>query len=1213
MPTVFRWMGRATGLIVLLAALLAPLTAPSTLWAAPGDEAADDAHGQTPAGETDQAIHQPSAAVTAERTRQVWTAQGMAPNSIALSFDPQGNLYVVQVGRAGQENGQAVLDQRWPGLRQNDGIINDLQKTSVEDRAAEIEKLIANGTFTREDFTTPSDSVIIVRDSDGDGVADESEVFAGSFNDELDGIAAGVLWHDGKVYLTNIPHLWLLQDLDGDGDADEETQGERVSLSYGYGIRWAFYGHDMHGLTLGPDGRIYFSMADRGYNVTTKEGKHLYGPDRGAVFRMWPDGSELELYFQGLRNPQELAFDNYGNLFTGDNNSDAKDEQARFVYLPEGGDSGWRQDVQSLDPHRGPWMREAMWQPRMGKDDPTQPAWILSPIANVGRGPSGIAHYPGTGDAFAPNGSFLLCDFPAGVRHVRIEPDGATFRVVEDSPFINGQWITDLTWGYDGRLYVADWGASWSSNPNGNIFTMTNDAVHQNPSERAVIDEVQSLFKNGFVTLGPDKLIELLGHRDQRVRLAAQYELAGHVDVDSALASLASSESADQLARVHAIWTLGMLARQQPAMAMHIAYRLDDADPQVRTQAAKTLGDLGPGAVERVLDRLVAMLQDDFAPARFQAAIALGKAQNNDAVEPLLSMLAANDNADPVLRHGGSLALSMILEDERVDASDLINAAADRNAAARLGVVLALRLAESPELATYLSDPDVQVVAEAARAIYDMKIMDAYEPLARMIEAELPGPLMIEPILRRAVEANVRLGGADSARRLATLAANADAPNEFRLLALDELAAWDQERNRGGVWGHWWPREEQSFAPARLALESAIPAIAANTQGPVLVRAREIEVRRLAEDDPDAFGKLALTNDESPPVRIEAMNRLAKGDSPYAEQILVSVSDQRDAPADVKNHARSLLGEINPVAAVESYLKALTVGALSERQAAVTALARFDSDPARQTLGDLGRKLTLGGIAPELRLDLYNALMSMDDMQIKKYAMQYDQQNRISGEAWIRDAVLDGGDFKRGKDIVENNNAAQCIRCHSIGEGPEKIGPNLGAIGSMYTVDYFYRALTDPSADIPAAYRGYTVTRASDGKTFTGTRSSASTSDLLILIDAQGEPHEIKTANIKSQQINEQSQMPAMGPVLDAKQARDVLAYLVSLQDDRGPAKPGVVHASHDHGGGHVIRDGLIDPVQINHFIVLPAFMLGVVVLLGLLLIPTVLMNLSHK
>ena len=354
----------------------------------------------------------------------LWAAEPLLANPVAFTFDERGRAYVCESFRikAGVQD-----------IRNNmDWLDEELASRSVDDRLAEMTRHLGNRMAK---YSEASERVRRVEDRDGDGRADHATVFAQGFNTPLDGIGSGVLARKGNVWYANIPNFWLLRDTNNDGVADF-----RKSLHYGYGVRFGFYGHDLHGVHFGPDGKLYFSIGDRGSNIKLAEGRHVGDPDSGSVFRCNPDGSELELFAFGLRNPQDLVFDQYGNLFTGDNNSDSGD-QARWVYVVEGGDSGWRVGYQFMEnPYsRGPFNAEKLWQPHFEG----QAAYLVPPITNIASGPSGVAYFPGTGlpDRFKEH--FFLVDFRgaganSGIHTFTLRPKGASFELVAPERFVWG-------------------------------------------------------------------------------------------------------------------------------------------------------------------------------------------------------------------------------------------------------------------------------------------------------------------------------------------------------------------------------------------------------------------------------------------------------------------------------------------------------------------------------------------------------------------------------------------------------------------------------------------------------------------------------------------------------------------------------------------------------------------------------------------------------
>ncbi len=335
----------------------------------------------------------------------LYAAEPMVANPVAFCFDEKRRLFVAETFR--QEKG--VEDNR----HHMDWLDDDLAAQTVEDRLAYFKKHLGASIA---DYTKEHDRVRLLEDRAGKGRIDTSTVFADGFNGILDGTGAGVLARRGDLLYTCIPSLWRLRDTKGTGHADEREQ-----LHTGFGVRVAFRGHDMHGLVIGPDGKLYFSIGDRGLNVQLDGGKRLVNVESGSILRSNLDGTELEIIATGLRNPQELAFDDYGNLFTCDNNSDSGDK-ARWIYVVDGADYGWRMAYQYLA-DRGPYNREKLWYPHFDG----QAAYIVPAVANVADGPSGLTYYPGVGLPEIYRGTFFLVDFRggavnSGIHAVRVRP-----------------------------------------------------------------------------------------------------------------------------------------------------------------------------------------------------------------------------------------------------------------------------------------------------------------------------------------------------------------------------------------------------------------------------------------------------------------------------------------------------------------------------------------------------------------------------------------------------------------------------------------------------------------------------------------------------------------------------------------------------------------------------------------------------------------------
>ena len=700
----------------------------------------------------------------------LFAAEPLVANPVAFDIDPKGRIYVAETFR--QETGGVPDNRAFP-----EWLEDDLQLRTVEERAA---MMLRHHPEKHAEWTSHEDRISLLSDTDGDGVADRSVRFATGFSGLLDGTGAGVLAVEDDVYFTCIPKLWRLRDVDGDGTADE---GE--SLHHGFGVRVAFRGHDMHGLILGPDRRLYWSIGDRGYHVLTAEGVMLADPGRGAIFRSNLDGSDLEVFAVGLRNPQELAFDDYGNLFTVDNNCDAGD-QARLIHLVEGSDSGWSMNFQYL-PDRGPWMSESWWKP--AAEVPGQPTFLHAPAGNITAGPSGLACYPGVGLGEGMEGSFFVSDFRggasySGVMRFTTRSQGATFLLDQQEEYWWGVLTTDVAFGPDGSLYLSDWVNGWIGEGKGRIYRAQSSAA----DAEACADSAHLLASDPSAW-GRGELLSRLRHPDRRVRFQAQWEIVDRGGV-TPLAIMATSplkegDRLGELSRLHVAWGLGMML-DQPKAVEALWSMLENPSPRVREAALQALrGQVGRNAdtPERQAV-LLGLLRDADLQVRRRAILAASEIQAPGTGIRLLKAFDRVSDGDRTILQAVALGLANALPERT-----LRTFSGNPDPQHRMAAVLALRHQESVELQRFLEDADPVVASEAAIAIYDRRIHRAMPALADCLLQERSLP---RPMLRRALAAANRLGGESHAAMLLARAAGESLDADLLEEVRGYITRWDE-------------------------------------------------------------------------------------------------------------------------------------------------------------------------------------------------------------------------------------------------------------------------------------------------------------------------------------------------------------------------------------------------------------------------------------
>ena len=264
---------------------------------------------------------------------------------------------------------------------------------------------------------SPPDKILVLEDTDGDGKAESSTVFADGLL-----IPTGVAPGDGGVYVAQSTDLLFLKDTDGDGKADL-----RRRVLSGFGTEDTH--HNLHTLTWGPDGRLYMNQSV--YTRTNAETpRGVVRLLAGGGFRYNTDSMRMQIFFRGLWNSWGHQFDRFGQSFLSDG---AGFEGIAYAFPG------------------------ATFNPTPGA---RRQLGLISP----GKYPKFCSLEVISGDSFPPawQGSIVTCDFRANrVTRFSLQEQAAGFVTRQEDDLMRTSASTfrpiDVKQGPDGALYIADW------------------------------------------------------------------------------------------------------------------------------------------------------------------------------------------------------------------------------------------------------------------------------------------------------------------------------------------------------------------------------------------------------------------------------------------------------------------------------------------------------------------------------------------------------------------------------------------------------------------------------------------------------------------------------------------------------------------------------------------------------------------------------------
>jgi len=502
--------------------------------------------------------------------------------------------------------------------------------------------------------------IIRLRDTDGDGRADEAKEFVKDVDSPR-----GLVWDRDRLYLIHPPDISVYIDKNHTGVATEEKTLIK-GIAFGFADRPA--DHTTNGLELGIDGYLYIAGGDFGFmDAVGTDGRHLQHRG-GGVIRFRPDGSGIELVSRGTRNILEVAVGPLMNMFARDNTNDGDGWDVRFHHFT------------GLENHG---------YPVFYKNFPDEQ---IAPLNDYGGGSGCGATFldePGFGKW---NNAPLTADWGTGALwHHTVKQKGSTYIETEKpQQFIKMTRPTDADVDALSHVYQASWkGATfnWAGADVGYIVRVT----PKDFKAPALPD---------FDKLDDAALVKLLESPSHRTRLEAQRTILSRDDKPATralLLALAGDKSKPLATRVAALYGVSPRNVNAPDSANTNAVAALASEPTIQPYVLLALGDAGlatkapaPSLVPAAL--FSAGMKSNDAQTRLNAAIGATRQRITSLAPEMAALLG---DGDDVIAHTVQRALAML---NTPDACFAIVDDAKAASKTRDSALRSLRMMHSPQV-----------------------------------------------------------------------------------------------------------------------------------------------------------------------------------------------------------------------------------------------------------------------------------------------------------------------------------------------------------------------------------------------------------------------------------------------------------------------------------------------------------------------------------